>query len=90
MVRIWNNKEQVIEEAKKYSSRTEFKNNGKGAYYAAHRYGWINGMEWLKSKNKKGAEHKKDAGKLKKMLLRNLKNIIAELNLTRNLIEPMK
>lgn len=65
MVRIWNNKERVIEEAKKYSSRTEFKNNGKGAYYAAHRYGWINGMEWLKSKNKKGAEHKKRRWKTK-------------------------
>lgn len=65
MVHIWNNKEKVMDEARKYSSRTEFKNNGKGAYYAAHRYGWINEMEWLKSKNEKGSEHKKRRWKTK-------------------------
>ena len=65
MVRIWNNKEKVMEEAKKYSSRTEFKNKGKGAYYAAHRYGWIDEMVWLKSKNERGSEHKKRRWKTK-------------------------
>jgi len=69
MAHIWNNKEKVMAEARNYSSRTEFKNKGKGAYYAAHKYGWINEMEWLKSKNEKGSEHKKRRWKTKENVI---------------------
>lgn len=41
-------KEKVIEESKKYSSRTEFCHSAKGAYVAAHKHGWLSEMPWLK------------------------------------------
>jgi len=49
--RYWDVKENVINESKKYSSRSEFKIKGKGAYYAAHKHKWIDEMTWL-NKNK--------------------------------------
>ena len=41
-------KEKVIEESKKYSSRTEFCHSAKGAYVAAQKHGWLSEMPWLK------------------------------------------
>lgn len=65
MGHIWTIKENVLNEAKKYTSRTEFKNKSNGAYCAAHRYGWFNEIYWLKNKNEKGSEHKKRRWKTK-------------------------
>lgn len=65
MAHIWTIKENVLNEAKKYASRTEFKNKSNGAYYAAHRYGWFDEIYWLKSKNKKGSQHKRRRWKTK-------------------------
>ena len=65
MANIWTIKENVLNEAKKYTSRTEFKNKSNGAYNAAHRYGWFNEIYWLKNKNEKGSEHKKRRWKTK-------------------------
>lgn len=69
MKRYWSNKDAVIEEAKKYSSRTEFKQKSSGAYAAAHRYGWIEDMNWLKSKNVKGVEREKRKWKTKEIII---------------------
>ena len=65
MKRSWSDKKTVLDEAKKYASRTEFKQKSSGAYAAAHRYGWIEEMDWLRSKNTKGAEHEKRRWKTK-------------------------
>ena len=54
--RYWNIKGRVIEESKKYISRTDFKNESPGAYKVACTRGWINEMNWLPNKNEKGAE----------------------------------
>ena len=40
-------KEKVFEEARKYTTRTEFARGNSGAYAAAHRNGWIDKMDWL-------------------------------------------
>lgn len=40
-------KERVFEESKNYTTRTEFARGNSGAYYAAHRNGWIDEMDWL-------------------------------------------
>ena len=64
----WNVKEHVIEEAKKYSSRTSFKENGKGAYWSALKHGWMDEMEWLKKRNEKGVEHEKRKWKTKEII----------------------
>ena len=62
----WTIKENVLNEEKKYTSRTDFKNKSNGAYCAAHRYGWFDEIYWLKNKNIKGSEHKKRRWKTKK------------------------
>ena len=48
----WELKENTIEESKKYSSRTEFKNGSQCAYNAARKHNWLDSMPWL-SLNKK-------------------------------------
>ena len=57
--RLWATKESVMNEAKKYTSRSEFERNSCGAYSAAHRYGWIEEMYWLPNKNAKGFKRPK-------------------------------
>lgn len=40
-------KEKTIEESRKYTTRTEFCRNAKGAYVAATKHGWLVEMPWL-------------------------------------------
>lgn len=42
-------KEKTIEEARKYTSVSEFSKNAKGAYAAAQRNGWMDEMTWFSS-----------------------------------------
>ena len=49
----WKNKEHVMEEAKKYTSRNEFRKGNQSAYWAAHKYGYINEINWFKNGRKK-------------------------------------
>lgn len=50
---IWTSKDVVFGEAKKYSSRTEFKNKAGGAYNHARINGWLDEMTWLKTPRRK-------------------------------------
>ena len=43
----WN-REKCYEEAKKYSSRSEFQRNAKGAYLLAFKEGWLDDYIWFK------------------------------------------
>ena len=43
----WKNKENMMEEAKKYSTKEEFKKGNLTAFLAAYRYGYIDNMDWL-------------------------------------------
>ena len=43
----WKNKENVMIESKKYSSRTEFNQKARRAYDSAKRNKWIDEMYWL-------------------------------------------
>ena len=45
-------KEQVVEEAKKYGSKTDFKKSSSTAYAKAVKYHWIDEMTWLLSDSK--------------------------------------
>jgi len=49
----WKNKEHVMEEAKKYTSRNEFRKGNQSAYWAAHKYGYIDEINWFKNGRKK-------------------------------------
>ncbi len=42
----WN-RETCYEEAKKYSSRSEFQRNAKGAYFLAFKEGWLDNYTWF-------------------------------------------
>ena len=44
----WNNKEHVIEESKKYKTKSEFRKHSNGAFNAAKKKGYINELTWLK------------------------------------------
>ena len=44
----WNNKERVIEESKKYKTRSDFRKGSNGAYTVANKKGYINELTWLK------------------------------------------
>lgn len=44
----WNDKAKVMEEGKKYCSRTAFANGSYSAWKAARKNGWIDEMTWLK------------------------------------------
>ena len=49
----WKNKEHCMEEGKKYHSRNEFRKANQSAYWAAHKYGYINEMNWFKNGREK-------------------------------------
>ena len=53
---FWTIKENVLEEAKKYSSKKEFEKKNISAFLAAYRYGFIKDMNWLV----KQKQHKKN------------------------------
>ena len=46
MARKWT-RENVFEESKKYSSRSEFKKGSSGAFHIAYINGWLDEMTWL-------------------------------------------
>ena len=48
---FWEEKENTIEESKKYSSRVEFYKKSHGAYTVAKENGWLDEMTWLNRKN---------------------------------------
>ena len=48
----WNNKENCIEESKKYKSRGEFCNGSNGAYNSALKHKWLDEFTWLTPKCK--------------------------------------
>lgn len=52
----WKNKENLFLEAKKYTSKEEFKSNNLTAFLAAYKYGYIDEMDWLvkQKQHKKG------------------------------------
>lgn len=47
----WENKENAIEESKKYKSRTEFCKGSFGAYTVSKKNGWLGEMTWLNRRN---------------------------------------
>ena len=67
---FWLNKKNVIEESKKYSSRTEFKKKSGNAYSSALKNKWINEMTWL-DKNLK--RHQKGYWKDKENIMQEAK-----------------
>ena len=52
----WKNKENIINEAKKYSTKEEFKEGNLTAFLASYKYGYIDDMDWLvrQKQHKKG------------------------------------
>lgn len=52
----WKNKENIVNEAKKYSTKEEFKKGNLTAFLASYKYGYIDDMEWLvrQKQHKKG------------------------------------
>lgn len=48
----WKNKENVINEAKKYASKIEFQKGNQSAYWASLKYGYINEITWFTRPNK--------------------------------------
>lgn len=52
----WKNKENIMEEARKYSTKEEFKKGNLSAFFAAYKYGYIDDMDWLviRKQHKKG------------------------------------
>ena len=51
-IKFWDDKNNVIEESKKYSSRTSFLKGSHGAYDSARKNKWLDEMPWLDSTNK--------------------------------------
>lgn len=45
----WNDKARVMEEGRKYTSRTAFAEGSYSAWKSAQRHGWIDEMTWLKN-----------------------------------------
>jgi hypothetical protein len=45
----WKNDESVINESKKYKSKSEFKKNSRGAYHYAMKHCLLDKMHWLKN-----------------------------------------
>lgn len=43
----WKNKENMMQEARKYSTKEEFKKCNLTAFLAAYKYGYIEKMDWL-------------------------------------------
>ena len=52
----WKNKENMMEEARKYSTKEEFQKGNLTAFLAAYRYGFIDEFDWLV----KQKQHKKN------------------------------
>ena len=52
----WKIKENMMNEAKKYKTKEEFKKGNLTAFFAAYRYGYIDEMTWLV----KQKQHKKN------------------------------
>ena len=80
----WKNKENMMEEAKKYSTKEEFQKGNLTAFLAAYRYGYIDDMDWLITKGqKKMLEQLGYKGKITKDIfnkfenIRNLRNKVA-------------
>ena len=61
----WKNEKNILEESKKYKSRTEFKKKSNRAYDAARKLNLLDKMEWL-SNNKK---HPKGYWKIKENVI---------------------
>ncbi len=62
----WSCKDNVLEESKKYSSRTAFKKGSGNAYNSALKNKWLCEMPWLDVNNKK---HKKGYWKIKENVM---------------------
>lgn len=43
----WKDKENMMNEARKYSTKEEFQKGNIYAFLAAHKYGYIDDMEWM-------------------------------------------
>lgn len=43
----WKNKNNIIKEAKKYTTKEEFKKNNLTAYLSAYKYGYMDDLHWL-------------------------------------------
>ena len=52
----WKKKDNVMNEARKYKTKDEFMKSSPSAFLAAHRYGYIDDMDWLviRKQNKRG------------------------------------
>lgn len=52
----WKDKENMMSEARKYTTKEEFQKGNLTAFLAAHRYGFIDDMDWLvrQKQHKKG------------------------------------
>ena len=48
----WKNEKNILEESKKYKSRTEFKKKSNRAYDAARKLNLLDKMEWLSNSKK--------------------------------------
>ena len=46
----WKNRKNIMAEARKYTSKEEFKNGNLTAFLASYRYGYIDEMTWLVKK----------------------------------------
>jgi hypothetical protein len=64
----WHIKKNVIEESKKYKTRTSFKKNSETAYNSALKNNWIDEMNWLD----------KNSNKLPKGYWKNKENMMQE------------
>ena len=52
----WKNRENIMSEARKYSTKEEFKKSNLSAFLASYKYGFIEEMDWLvkQKQHKKG------------------------------------
>lgn len=52
----WKNRANMMAEAKKYSTKEEFQKKNSYAFIAAHKYGYIDEMDWMikQKQHKKG------------------------------------
>lgn len=80
-------KERVFEEARKYSTRGDFKKGCQSAYYVAIKKGWIDEMDWFvngrkpNEKTRRKMSESRTNGKCSKPVLqidRNTNEVIAE------------
>jgi len=67
MTSIWDTREKIIEESKKYNKLKDFQKQSGGAFSAARKLGMLNELTWLSKENR-----------LPKGYWKNKKNIMAE------------